>query len=231
MKRAADLFLTTGLFLLAFAMISQTGICETKSAEKKPAEFESIHVAPANTENLRQEFELTDPDDEMEGAQPPSIAYYIKNTKDYTTSMAVTDLSLCKTSDQKSTCESFNKMIAGEAPSIGTDITETRIEGQDYGTVFLAPVASVKYDGVDQFKAFIGGDSQDPPYSNVVLYVYARKGTNLIQLTAPVAECNQQPGSNQTDVSYYKQFCVTPAILEKAKAAGNKLADLFKLKP
>lgn len=216
--------------ILAIAVISQRGLCETMASGKIPAQFECIQVAPASTENLNQEFELSESDDEMGEEQPASVVYYIKNTKDYATSMAVTDFSLCKRPDQKSTCQAFNKMISGGPPLIGTDITETRIEGLDFRTVYLTRVASVKFDGVDSFTAFIGGDSQDLPYIDIVLYIYARKGTNLIQLTAPVGECNNHPEPNQSDVSYYKQFCVTPAILEKAKAAGTKLTDLFRLK-
>ena len=89
---------------------------------------------------------------------------------------------------------------------------------------------SVKFDGVDVFTAFIAGDSQDLPFCDISLYIYAQKGTNLIQLSMKVDRCNPIPEFPLDDVSYYKRFCVNDRIIARAKSVGKELTELFKLK-
>lgn len=221
MRRANIIF----LMILGLAWTASAG-----PAGKLPAEFDCITVAPANKAALDVHVDMHPEEDEICTEQPPTVSYFEKNTKTYATSMTVTDLSLCKKPDQKETCDAFVKMIAGAPPAMGEDITGSRIGGCDFTTAYLAKIDSVKLEGVDSFSAFLGGDSQDPPMSQIVLYVYAKKGTNLIQLDIPVDECKALPDPNESEFSYYKRRCVTQAVLEKARAQSRVLVDLFRWK-
>ena len=214
------------LFLLLFASVSSSDEPQAQDHSL----FKAVKVVPVNRERFTEYFAVPQETDEIGAEQPPTITYFLKDSKTYDTAMAVTDLSLCVRPDQKKTCESFMNLISGAVPSIGTDITETRIEGSDYTTVFLKRVDSVHLDNVDSFIAFLGGDSQDPPLSNIVLYIYAKKGTNLIQLYTGVDKCTNQPDPNESEVAYYKRLCVNQEILVNAKSKGVTLTGLFRLK-
>lgn len=211
---------------------SAIGLCQRQgnAAEKPPALFDSIKTAPENETSFTPTFSVNH-DGDGEGEElPASIIYSKKDSDDFGTSMTVTDFSLCKRPVEKKICQAFVKMISDAPPTLGADVTETRIGGAGYGTVFLARVDSVILDGVDSSTAFIGSDSQDPPLGQIVLYVYAKKGTNLIQLSAPVDQCAAEPKPNESDISYYKRCCVSETILKKANAEGKKLTELFRLK-
>jgi hypothetical protein len=164
--------------------------------------------------------------------------------------MAVTDLSLCRRPSERAICSAFRAVIAGPLPVLGEDLTDSRIGGVGYRTVFLARVEGVKFAGVDSVVAWLGADSQDPPASEVVLYVYAQRGSNLLQLSGPVGRCatpvpesfwKDSPQEADTamareklrrrDDAYYRSACVTPEILRRADATGKRLADLFRLTP
>jgi len=203
---------------------------KANAADQRPVLLDCIRTAPENAESLTSIFNVNH-DGDGEGEElPSSIMYFKKDSKDYGTFMTVTDLSLCKRPKEKRICQSFVKMISGASPALGVNVTGTRIGGAGYNTIFLARVDSVKLDGVDSLTAFIGADTQAPPSGEIVLYVYAKKGTNLIQLTAAVGQCSAQPEPNRNAVSYYKRFCVNETILQEAKAKGKMLTELFHLK-
>ncbi len=143
--------------------------------------------------------------------------------------MTVTDLRLCKRPVEKEICRAFAGMIAHAPPALGTDITGTRIGGSDYRTVFLAPAGPLEYPGVDRLRVFLGVDSQDLPLGYLTLYVYAKKGSSLIQLTTRVGECSALAKPNESDVAYYRRNCVSKQILQKAKSKGKELTELFRL--
>ena len=191
--------------------------------------FASVQAEPVDKQNFKVHYNIPKEGD-IGSEQPPTILYYPKDSKGYVEGMAVTDLSLCKTNDQKTTCQLFLKMLSQRPWDIGTDVTDTRISGSDYRTAFLETIDSVQVSNVDSFVAFIGADSQDPPSSEIVLYVYAQKGTNLIQLTIPVSNCKQPVAPGISDASFYKRYCVTSAIMDKADAKGKTLTDVFRLK-
>ena len=142
----------------------------------------------------------------------------MKDSKEFGTFMTISDASLCKRPVESQICRSFRAMISDTQPALGTDVSATRIGGSGYGTVFLARVDSIKLDGVDRSTAFLGADSQDPPLSTIVLYIYATRGTNLIQLAMPVDRCTKLAEPGTSDVSYYRSFCGNEAILAKALA-------------
>ncbi len=204
---------------------------QNNKVKQPPALFNCIQTIPANQESLTVNFMVNRDGDGIGEDLPSAIIYYKKNSKDYLTSMTVTDLSLSKRPIEKKICQSFIEMITTRTPILGTDISSTRIGGSDFVTVFLAKIDSVKIDGVDRSIVFIGANSQDPPGCEIVLYIYAMKGTNLIQLSAPVAVCSEQVAPNQSDISYYKRFCVTANILKKAEFRGKMLTELFRLQP
>ncbi len=95
-------------------------------------------------------------------------------------------------------------------------------------TVFLTNIESVKLDGVDIAKAFIGLTTQDPPRGEIVLFIYAKKGTNLIEFRTPVKECAGQVTLHESDVSFY-QRCVSKLVIAEASSKAKQLTKLFKL--
>lgn len=229
MKRLIH-WLTSLVFLVVAATIG-LGAHTASAAEKRPAQFGSITTAPANEAGLTPTF-IVNRDGDGEGEElPSSIMYLKKNSKEYGTYMTVTDLSLCKRPLEKKICQSFMKMISEASPALGAEITGTRIGGAGYVTAFLTRVDSVTLAGVDSQVTFLGGDSQDPPYSDIVLYIYAKKGTNLIQLATPIGQLTARPKPKESEKAYYKRFQVSEAMLEKAKAKGKALTELFRLKP
>lgn len=83
---------------------------------------------------------------------------------------------------------------------------------------------------VDAAAAFLGGDNQDaPPAGQLSLYVYARRGSNLIQLTTGVGACTSPPGPQEKDDAYYRRACANGQVLARADAAGKRLVELFRL--
>jgi hypothetical protein len=164
------------------------------------------------------------------GWLPASVSYFRKNAKDYGTSMAITDLRLCKRPAEKQICRDFVKTIDEPPTKLGAEITATRIGGAGYTTVFLTRIAPVTLEGTDASITFLGSDSQDPPHGQLVVYLYAKKGTNLIQLTMPVAECAFVQAPSESDEAYYRHHCLTDAIREKATATAANLTELFRIK-
>jgi hypothetical protein len=201
------------------------------SPEPIPAAFAAIKAAPADKRGLKEAAVVNNgKDEEEEGAEmPSSITYYQAGTKDYATTMTVTDLSLCKRPSEREICASFRAMISGPPPALGTDVTHSRIGGSGYHTMFLARVEGVKLDGVDAATTFLGGDTQDSPQCSLIVYVYARRGSNLVQLTAPVGRCNAPVRPKEGDVAYYRRACLSRKTLEQASAVGKQLVELFRL--
>ena len=201
------------------------------SAAALPALFKGIKTAPASMESLRRSF-IVNHDGDGEGEDlPATIQYYLKDKKEFGTFMAITNRGLCNRPAEKEICASFVRMISDAPPAMGTDISGTRIGGAGYGTVYLAPLHGFSFAGADAFTAFLGSDSQDPPLGDLVVYVYAQKGSDLIQLATRVASCNAPVQTGQNDVEYYRRHCLGKAVIEKAEAGGRKLADLFRIKP
>ena len=229
MKVRTTFFIILLCFFFTCHVAAEEG--NSKGSVQVPELFNSIKTFPANVQDLVPHF-IVNHDGDGEGEElPSSILYSRKDKKEYRTSMTITDLSLCKRPGEREICRDFAKMISNATPpALGTDITGTRIGGSGYRTVFLAHVDSVKFDGVDVFTAFIAGDSQDLPFCDVILYIYAQNGTNLIQLDTPVERCNPIPETPLDDVSYYKRFCVNDKIIAKAKSKAKELTEIFKLK-
>lgn len=217
-----------------FLMVSLFLSCEVRaggpdsSADRPPAPLDVITTVPLNPGTFRRHF-IVNHDGDGIGEEQPSSILYVKKGKDLRTSMTVTDLLLCKRPSEQDICRAFDRMISASRPPLGTDVTLTRIGGSNYRTVFLAGVDSVDYTGVDRFTAFLGGDSQDLPLSDLVVYVYAKKGSSLVQLSASVARCNALVKPGESDVAYYRRNCVSPAILEKASSRAKELTELFRL--
>jgi hypothetical protein len=215
--------------LITLSSVAVAADRKPQAPERPPAPLDIITTAPANRASLKVHF-IENHDGDGEGEEQPSSIMYSTGIKaNLGTSMTVTDLRICKRPAEKEICQAFAKMISHAPPALGTDITETRIGGSDYRTVFLAPVASLEYPGVDGFKAFLGVDSQDLPLGYLVLYVYAKKGSSLIQLNTKVGECSALVKPNESDVAYYRRNCVSNQILQKAKSKGKDLTELFRL--
>lgn len=195
-----------------------------------PAAFAAVKAAPADLRHLSPIFTVNKEEDEG-GEMPDTIDYYQTGSHDYGTFMSVTDLSLCRRSAQRATCKSFRKMISAAPPPLGAEVTATRIGGSGYATFYLARVDGVKLAGVDAVTAFLGGDTQDPPAGSVHLYIYAQRGSNLIQMTTGVGRCTAPPRPNEKDAAYYRRACANPSVLAKASAAGKRLVELFRLAP
>jgi len=221
--RVACLAFIAAVFLSTTARAAE----ETSPAEKPPAPLDAITAAPEN--RALKMHSVVNHDGDGIGEELPSSILYSEDDKDFATFMTVTDQRLCKRPSEKAICEAFLAMIAGPPPKLGTDVSGSRIGGSDYGTVFLVPLTSVTCAGVDAFTAFLGADSQDPPLSALVLYIYARKGTSLIQVSTSVASCNAPTKKGESDVAYYKRNCGSPANLEKAAARGKRAAEIFRL--
>ena len=198
--------------------------------EKAPAPLDLVTAAPADPA-LKRVFVVNEGGDSEgeEGAELPSSIMYSLDDKDFGTFMTVTDLRACKRPSEKAICKAFVDLIAGPPPPLGKEVTETRIGGSGYSTAYLKPISGIDYSGVDRFTAFLGADSQDPPLSGLNLYLYARKGTNLIQLSVSVGKCSPLPKRGESDEAYYRHHCVSDAILEKAKARGKMAAERFRL--
>lgn len=208
--------------------ISQLGASELDKNSERPALFDRIKTAPASSKDLTPYYSVNKDGDGLGEELPSSIIYFKKGSKEYSTSMTVTDISLCKRPIESKICQAFIKTITKTSPPLGTDISNTRIGGADYVTVFLTTINPVELSGVDNAMAFISIDTQDPPLGDIVIYIYAKKGTNLIQLTTHVEECPAHLKPNESDISFYKR-CVSKKIIADANAEANRLIKLFKL--
>ena len=222
-------YLLPSLVVLVLFMISPARAAELpEGPPPRPAEFSRITTEPANTRDLYPFYSLNQ-DGDGEGEElPSSISYLQKNVKDFGTSMTVTDLGLCRRPLEAQICRSFTTMITANRPSLGTEITASRIGGAGYVTIFLAPITAGQFPGVDQSTAFLGLDSQDTPQGEIVVYIYGQKGTNLIQLTTPVTRCTAQLQPNESDISFY-QRCISPTLLSEAQTKAQQLTTLFRL--
>lgn len=219
------------------------------SRQTVPKAPSAIKTAPADMGPLERIVDIErNPEDEG-SERPPAIYYEPARTKDHATFMVVTDLSLCQRPSEREMCAAFRKMISGALPAVGDDISNSRIGGVGYATIFLARVNGVQLAGVDRMVAFIGGDTQDGPVTQVVLYIYAQRGSNLLQLVTPAGDCHgrvpdrfwQAPASGAAPIpeakvraeedAYYRRACMNEATLAQARAAGSRLVELFRLKP
>jgi hypothetical protein len=221
-----------GLAIIGVLTLSSVGAAAQSNhpaPERPPAPLDVIGAAPANRVGLAVSFVENHDGDGIGEELPSSITYYRKAEKDFGTSMTVTDVRLCTRPLEKRICQAFDRLTSGAPPALGTDVTGTRIGGSDYRTVFLAPIGSLEYPGVDRFLAFLGMDSQDLPLGDLTVYLYARKGSALIQLTAKVGESRVLVKPNETDVAYYRRNCVSEQTLRKAKSKGRELTELFRL--
>ncbi len=220
------------------------------SRQAIPPSLSAIKAAPADMGPLRRTVVERDPDPEDEGSEMPPVIYYDQaRTKDFGTFLAVTDLSLCQRPSEREICAAFRQMISGPLPATGDDVSNSRIGGVGYATIFIARVDGVQLAGVDRMVAFLGGDTQDGPVTRVVLYIYAQRGSNLLQLTTPAGDCHgavpdrfrQAPAPGATPIpeakvraeedAYYRRACRNEATLRQARAAGSRLVELFRLKP
>ena len=195
--------------------------------EKAPAPLDLVTVAPANP-GLKKVF-VVNRDGDGEGEELPSSIMYSLDDKDLRTFMTVTDLRLCKRPGEKEICKAFVDLIAGPPPPLGKDVMGTRIGGSGYTTAYLKQIGGINYPGVDRFTAFLGADSQDPPLSDLSLYIYAQRGTNLIQISVSVGKCNPLPKRGESDEAHYRSHCVGDAILGRAKDRGKVAAERFRL--
>jgi hypothetical protein len=228
MKAQAHHFLAAALLLARLCAGAEES--NPAGADRLPALFNVITVVPERQEMLTRSYSINHDGDGEGGWLPASVSYVGKNAKDYGTSMAITDLRLCKRPTEKKICRDFVKAIDEPPPKQGADITLTRIEGAGYATVFLTRIAPVSFEGTDASIAFLGSDSQDPPHGQLVVYLYAKEGTNLIQLARPVGECVFLQAPNESDEAYYRHHCLTNAIREKATATAANLTELFRIK-
>jgi hypothetical protein len=98
--------------------------------EALPPSFAAIVTAPSDLSGLEM-HSVTNHDGDGEGEEMPSAkVYYEAGSKDFATSMTVTDLSLCKRPAEHAICLAFRNQISAAAPALSTDITNTRIGGR-----------------------------------------------------------------------------------------------------
>src|SRR5579862_410005 len=141
----------------------------------------------------------------------------------------------------------FLQMISGPRPVVDADVTISRLDDSGAATVYLAPVTGVKLAGVDRMVAFLGGDTQSDPPVEPALYIYAQRGSGLLELHAPLGHCefpvpeeywesswHGKPLRTEADHlaatnDYYRHACFTPRILARARAVGKHLAMVYAL--
>ena len=201
----------------------------TNDVAKPPAPLDLITVRPADA-SLKPIY-VINKDGDGEGEELPPSILYVPDEKDLHTSMTITDRRLCKRKDEKAICKAFETMIDGKLPKLGTEVNETRIGGSGYVTTYLAPLTGIDYPGVDRFVAFLGSDSQDPPLGDLVVYLYARKGTALIQLSTKIGECSALPKKGESDEAYYRRNCLGRRTVKAAGEKGTAAAVRFAQAP
>ncbi len=117
-------------WLIAFAcffLTFESGASDIEKSAEKPAIFDSIKTAPTNSLDLSPYYSVNQDGDGLGEELPSSIMYFKKGAKEYSTSMAVTDLSLCKRPLETDICQSFINTIVDKSPRLGTDISKTRM--------------------------------------------------------------------------------------------------------
>jgi len=210
--------------------LSALAVDDNEISATERSQLSVITTKPADTRNLTIAISVNH-DGDGEGEElPPSIAYFVKDSKDYATSMTVTDTSLCKRPVEQQICRTFTAFSKARH-AVGDEISDARIGGSGFVTLFLTRLESKKIAGFDASIAFLGIDTQDPPRGDVVLYVFATRRTNLIQLAAPVGQCLALKDERQSDVSYLKTSCLSKAVLQNAATKLSELTDLFRVEP
>jgi len=229
LRRRVLTAVAASLFCLAAGVSSIAVFAgEDAAPEQRPPLFDVVTVAPAVSVGMHVSYEINH-DGDGEGEElPPSVVYSHEDAPQQWSTMAITDRSLCRRKDERAICSDFAALIA-HPPALDKEVSATRIFGSGYVSTFLVRVDGVHIDGVDAQVAFLAGDSQDPPYSELVLYLYARKGTQLIQLYTNVGKCNPLKEEGESDVAYYRRNCLSAATLEKARARGRRLVEMFRL--
>jgi hypothetical protein len=245
--------LTRGAALQLVMLLSWAGALQAAAAPAPkaalPPTLAAIKTAPADAERFTRTFDdqLGDPGDE--GSEMPLAVYY-SLPSDVGTFMAVTDLSLCKRPSEREICSAFRAIVEGRPPALGAEVTTSRIGGAGYISVFLARLDGVKLAGADSQAVFLAGDTQDPPGVGLAIYIYAQRGSNLIELSTRVGNCDfpapeslpwtpaDGKGGSRAEQkqrervnAYYRQACVSPKIVAKARAAADQLAQSFRLAP
>ncbi|WP_018610553.1 hypothetical protein [Uliginosibacterium gangwonense] len=216
--------LTHILSLALFAISANQALAAPQDAAL-PFLFQVIKTAPANTEGFtRTSIIYHDGDGEGEEL-PPSVMYYRGKDDDWEY-MAISNRRLCKRASERKVCRAFEKFFERQ-PHLGKEITNTRIAQTGFVSTFLVHVPSVEIPSADRSIAFIGADSQDPPASHLTLYIYARKGTDLIQLAKHFGTCVHQDQEQLSDVAYYRKYCISDKIRAEAEAAGKTLLEHF----
>jgi hypothetical protein len=169
-------------------------------------------------------------DGDGEGEElPPTVNYYPKASADHDPSMAVTSLDLCRRPQEKQICDGFLKVVNGQTLTLGDDLTDTRIAGAGYVTDFVGKVSGIRFPGVDRFVALIAVDGNGGPGGKLRVHIYAKKGSDLIYLDAPMdAACHGEEHPDEPYKAFYRRNCrPTRAILQQATLVGNSLIELF----
>lgn len=219
-----------GLLLAACSLpLSAVAVEEEISAAER-SQLEVITTKPADARLFTVDTSVNHDGDGEGEEMPPSIGYFLKGSKDYTTSMTVTDTSLCKRPAEQQICKAF-RGFSEVRHALGDEISYTRIGGSGFVTIFLARLDSKKIAGFDSSVAFLAVNTQDPPRGDVVLYVFATRRTNLIQLAAPVGTCLALQDERQNDVSYLETSCMSQSLLQSAATKLTALTGLFRVEP
>lgn len=97
--------------LISFFLTSESEASDLETTAKRPAIFDSIKTAPTNSLNLTPYYSVNQDGDGLGEELPSSIMYFKKGSKEYSTSMTITDLSLCKRPLEAEICQSFINTI------------------------------------------------------------------------------------------------------------------------
>jgi hypothetical protein len=215
------------------------------SEKALPPELARIQTVPASMARLSRSADIVREEGDDDADMPISV--YYRPVHDDGSFMVVTDESLCKKPATREICDAFGSMLRGERPAFGDDVTQSRIGGSDYATIYLVPVDGVQLAGVDATMAFLGGDTQSDPPIDPVVYIYARRGTNLVQMVAPLGPCEvplpddfwaEPPAGKparsdaqfrRDTLAYYRRACASPSMVAKARTAGRALAETYRL--
>lgn len=197
---------------------------------KTDAPVRSLTLVTLRPADIRLEWiDIVSEEGDGEGEELPPQRLFFLDKKDLFTSMTVTDRRVCVRKEEKAICQAFEAIVDGKLPKLGAEVTGTRIGGAGYVTKFLTVLPGVEYPGVDKVVAFLGSDSQDPPMGNLALYLYARKGTGLVQLTTKVGECPALPKKGESDAAYYRRTCLNEKNVQAAKEKAKELTARFRL--
>jgi hypothetical protein len=195
----------------------------------RPALFDPVVTAPANVAALRHSYMINKDGDGLGEELPSSVAYLRKDDQDFSMLMTVTDLSLCIRPLESDICRSFVGLIAGDYPSLGADITETRIGSYGAVNYYLAPVDVPTMKGVDSSRTFLVLTTQDPPRGGLLVLVYAKKGTNIIELSATLEDCDRPVEPGETETAFLAS-CASPRVRAAAVTKAQELVSLFAIR-